>query len=115
MLSVFTVMKQCNPSLPDVTKLDVTTVQNIPTPLWFLFDSELDIIARDSLPDSQPLLASSVQERVFDRLGERAVTMLTNFMDVNIITEEVSAALISSTSSSPLGKLCKWSNDLPKK
>ena len=56
-------MKEYDGTLPDVQEVRTPSLRNYPTPLWYLFDSELDIIARESVPDIK-ILATSVQEKV---------------------------------------------------
>ena len=37
--------------LSNVQDVECPNVQRLPTPLWYLFESELDIIAKKSVPD----------------------------------------------------------------
>lgn len=57
-------------------------VKSYPTPLWYIFNSELDIVAKASVPDVQQILSTHVQERLSSRLGERACDMLTAYIEV---------------------------------
>ena len=115
-LNVFTVMKECDGTLPDVQEVQTPSLRNYPTPLWYLFDSELDIIARESVPDIKKILATSVQEKVASRLGERGCDMLSTFIEVNeIIKEELIIAMNNGSSESHLGMLAGWTNNLPRK
>ena len=115
-LCVYEVMKQCDATLPDVGSEEHPMVKTYPTPLWYMFNSELDIVAKESVPDAQQVLATRVQERVSSRLGERACDMLTSYIEVaQIIKEELLMSITNSSSSSPLGKLNVWTNELPTK
>ena len=67
-------MKECDKSLPDINTVDkdCPITKNYPTPLWFFLNSELNILARESVPIAQHFLDTNVQERLSGRLGERA-------------------------------------------
>ena len=83
---------------------------------WYLFDSELDIIAKECVPDVEGILATSIQEKVSSCLGERGCDMLTNYIEVNeIVKEELMVALNNGGSDSYLGKLREWTDNLPNK
>ena len=117
-LSVFAVMKECDETLPDISEVDkdCAMVKNYPTPLWFLFNSELDIIPKESIPAAQHFLETSVQERVDGRLGERAEDMLTTYIQVNeIVKEELCSSIANCSGLSYLGKLRTWTNGLQNK
>lgn len=115
-LCVFEVMKKCDDTLPDVTQEDHPMVKSYPTPLWYMFNSELDIVAKASVPDVQQILATHVQERLSSRLGERACDMLTAYIEVGqILKEELSICMGNCSTSTYLGKANMWTNDLPKK
>ena len=43
-LNMFTVMKECDNTLPDMKKVQSPALRSYLTPLWYLFDSELDIL-----------------------------------------------------------------------
>ena len=84
--------------------------------LWYLFESELDIVAKECIPDVRKILATSIQEKVSSRLGERGCDMLVNYMEVNqILKEELAIALNNGSHGSYLGKLKEWTNNLPSK
>ena len=115
-LCVYEAMKQCDATLPDVSKEEHPMVKTYPTPLWYMFNSELDIVAKESIPDIQQVLATQVQERVSSRLGERACDMLTAYIEVaKVMKEEVIMSVVNCSSSSSLGKLNIWTNELPSK
>ena len=69
-MNVYSVMKSCDPSLPDIEEVEGIILKNYPTPLWFLFNNELEIIASECITDEQEFLASCIQEKVCERLGE---------------------------------------------
>ena len=105
-------MKQMDSTLPDVDR-DCPIVKTYPTPFWY---SELDIIAKESIPVAQHFLQTNVQERVASRLGEKAGEMLCNYLEVNeIVKEEITSSISNCSQSSPLERLNVWSNGLQRK
>ena len=117
-LSVFSVMKEIDGTLPDVGDIDrdCPMVKTYPTPFWYFFNSELDIIAKESIPVAQHFLQTNVQERVASRLGEKAGEMLCNYLEVNErVKEEITSSISNCGQSSPLGRLDMWSNGLQRK
>ena len=81
-----------------------------------MFNSELDIIAKECVPNVQEILATHIQERVSSRLGERAGDMLTSYIEVGqILKEELSLSMANSSNSTYLGKANMWTNNLPTK
>ena len=46
------------------------------TPLWFLFDSELDLIANHAFPTEASILQRNPQNTLVEKLGEHAGYML---------------------------------------
>ena len=115
-VNVFKVMKECDDSLPSVDQLESPIVKAFPTPLWILFDSEIDLLVSECTPSIQHVIASAVQERVFSRLGERASEMLTTYIEVNeVLKEEMTMTISNASDRSPLGKHALWSNNLHKK
>ena len=115
-LCVFKVMKECDDTLPDVREEEHPMVKSYPTPLWYMFNSELEIIAKECVPNVQEVLATNIQERVLSRLGERASVMLTAYVEVGqILKEELSMSMANSSNSTGLGKANMWTNNLPTK
>lgn len=90
-------------------------VKCYPTRLWYLFNSELEIVARECVADEQKILATAVQEKVCSRLGERAYGSLSNFIEVTQIMKELDIMLGNSSTSSQPGKLSLWTNNLQRK
>ena len=105
---MFNVMKECDDTLPDVQEVQSPALRSYPTPLWYLFDSEVDIIARVSVPDIKKILATSVQEKVTSKLGDRGCEMLSTFVEVNeIIKEEMIIAMNNGSGEYYLGRLAE--------
>ena len=115
-LCVFEVMKECDDTLPDVREEEHPMVKSYPTPLWYMFNSELEILAKECVPNVQEILATHIQERVSSRLGERASAMLTTYVEVGqILKEELNMSMANSSNSTYLGKANMWTNNLPTK
>ena len=85
-LNVYKVMQECDGSLPDIETMETHALKSYPTPLWFLFNSELDIIAKDAIPDDSNI-STGVPRRISERLGERAVELLGAYMLVNTVVK----------------------------
>jgi hypothetical protein len=49
-VNVFKVMKECDDTLPNIEQLESPIVKTFPSPLWILFDSEIDLIASECTP-----------------------------------------------------------------
>ena len=49
-VNVFKVMKECDNTLPNVEQLQSPIVKTFPTPLWILFESEINLIASECTP-----------------------------------------------------------------
>lgn len=104
-------MQECDGSLPDIETMETHALKSYPTPLWFLFDSELDLIAKDAISEDSNI--TGVPRRISERLGERAVELLGAYMVVNtVVKEEVATGLSSADDDTLLGKVNAWTNHL---
>ena len=50
-LSVYKILKEVDDDFLDVGSEDITVPKQYPAPLWFLWSSELDVLAKASVPD----------------------------------------------------------------
>ena len=66
-LNVFTVMKDIDNTLTNVENVECPIVRSLPTPLWYLFESELDIIAKESVPDVKCSLITLMSMKFWKR------------------------------------------------
>ena len=115
-LSVFKILKEVGDDFLDVESEDIIIPRQYPTPLWFMWNSELDVIAQASVPDVNDILSSSISSRIIERLGEDAADKIASFLDVNqIMVEEVGSSLSSADRKSNIGKVLLHSNHFPKK
>ena len=55
---VVTVLRKYDPSLPTIEKIQKPIVKCYPSPLWYLFDSELEVVVKESVPQSSHLLSA---------------------------------------------------------
>lgn len=110
-LSVFKILKEVGDDFLDVESEDIIVPKQYPTPLWFMWNSELDVIAQASVPDVNDILSSSISSRIIERLGEDAADKIASFLDVNqIMVEEVGSILSSADRKSNIGKVLLHSN-----
>lgn len=83
------------------------------TPLWYLFDSEKELIKDFMLPSQTDVKQLLPQNRILSCLGENAGFMLNIYLKVNkIMSEEILSAFGGASDSSSLGNLKKWDGDL---
>ena len=102
--------------MPDIQALSAPVRQNLPTPLCFCFNSELDLIAKHALPEKIDVLGACPQVRVTERLGEDSAWMLQVYCTVGkIIEEETLNTLTSSQGNSKLAVQQDWTDKLPSK
>jgi len=74
---VFDIIRDNSPgNVPDIQALRVPVKRNLPTPLCFFFNSELDLMAKYALPEKIDILGACPQVRVTERLGEDSAWML---------------------------------------
>ncbi len=75
---VYDILRYNSPSnLPDIQSVPTSAKRQLPTPLWFCFSSELNEIAKHSLPDKVADLLTTVPHvRVLESLGDDSTWML---------------------------------------
>jgi hypothetical protein len=84
-----------------------------PTPLWYLFDSEREIIKDSLLPSTSSVLQLLPQDRISSRLGDNSGFLLATYLKVaEIIDEEVQTAVTGASSKSTIGELRQWDGGL---
>ncbi len=113
-MAVYDCFCEHDPSLNPIESIKAAAKVHSPSPLWFLFDSELNVIANTAIPDPQAFLSDKLQLRINKRLGAHASHMLETYLDVGeVLSEEMAAAFKNANPSSPLGKQLQWTNTLP--
>ena len=84
-----------------------------PTPLWYLFDSEREVIKNCVLPSTADILQLLPHERICNRLGDNSGFSLATYLKVaEIIDEEVQMSLTRAPSKSNIGELQQWDDGL---
>lgn len=80
-----------------------------PTALWYLFDSEREVIKSEILPSPMHVKELLPQNRIVSRLGDNAGYMLHMYQKVNaIIGEEIASTFEGASATSSLGSMKKW-------
>ena len=70
------------------------------TPLWFLFYSELDLVANHAFPTETSVLQRNSQKAIVKKLGEHAGSMMQNYLLVaEVLHEQLSLSFTNYTSS----------------
>ena len=107
-------------AMEDVTGLNVESDVAGPSkvfpsnPLWYLFRSELDVVADSVVPNKEHVLSLNPQNRVKERLGENAGFMLGVYCQVQaIVREEILSSVKGASPKSPIGKMQRWIGNLP--
>ena len=104
----------CKDCLPSIDAVDIPYRRSLPTPLWYLWDSELDIIGKSALPSQVDLMAQSPHFRVLQHLGTDAGWMLQTLLDVQqVVHQEVLNSFEYTLQDSTLGQVELWTNHLP--
>ena len=89
-LNIYRAIKEAAPETPDVEKENVTVLKHYLSPLWFLWKSEADIVAKECAVSLDGILSMGISSRIVSRLGEGASTKLAAFVEVSkMMTEEV--------------------------
>ena len=84
-----------------------------PTPMWYFFDSERELIKSSILPSPVDIKEHNPQSRIVSRLGENAGFMLDVFLKVGqIVNEEIISTYHGARTNSRLGTVKKWDGDL---
>ena len=104
----------CKDCLPSIDAVDIPYCRSLPIPLWYLWDSELDIIGKAALPSQVDLMAQSPHVRVLQHLGANTGWMLQTFLDVQEgVHHEVLNSFEYALEDSALGQVELWINHLP--
>lgn len=93
----------------NIETMDAKAKVSPPTALWFLFDSEREIIKSDLLPSPMDIKELYPQNRITSRLGGNAGFMLNAYMKVSeIIGEEILSTYEGAGTTTSLGSIKKW-------
>ena len=100
-------------AIHEATGLDIEKDVNGPSkvspsnPLWYTFRSEQNVIAESVVPRKEDILSLQPQQRIKERLGERAGFMLGIYQQVQAIAHD--SLLKQAPPKSQVGRMTKWS------
>ena len=101
-------------SLPSIESISTPYRRSLPSPLWFLWDSELEIIKKSALPSTSVVMSQNPHVRILKHLGEDAGWLLHTYCLVqNVVHSELRNSFEYASGVSPLGELDRWTNALP--
>ena len=85
-----------------------------PTPLWYLFRSEKEVIRDNILATSTDILQLHPHDKVVDHLGDNAGFMLGIYLEVSrVMNEEIDHMISGASPKSQVGQLKQWNGELP--
>lgn len=85
----------------------------LPTPLWYLCDSELEVIKEGALPRRSVIMAHNPHARIVANLGEDSSWMLQVYLAVQkVVLNEIMYSFQNASGDCPLGEKEEWSNHL---
>ena len=116
-LHICTLLQQSSDgTLPDVESIKTPYRRSYPTPLWFLWSSEQEIVANSVLPSEADLMSENPHIRVVKHLGEDAEWMLQAYLQVQqVVQDELINTFQYASQDSPIGQQELWTNHIPKK
>ena len=101
-------------SLPNIETISTPYRRSLPSPLWFLWDSELEVIKKSALPSTSAVMSQSPHVRILNHLGEDAGWLLQTYCLVqNVVHSELRNCFECTSDTAPLGELDRWTNALP--
>ena len=71
-LNIYRAIKEAAPDTPDVEEENVTVLKHS-TPLWFLWKSKADIIAKECALNLNGILSMGISSHIVSHLGEGAI------------------------------------------
>ena len=100
-------------SLPKIESISTPYRRSLPSPLWFMWDSELEVIKQSALPSTSAFMSQNPHLRILNCLGEDAGWLLQAYSVVQkIVHSELQNCFDSASDASPLGELDRWTNAL---
>ena len=98
----------------DAEAIDAPSKVSPPTPLWYLFQSEKEVISDNIFAASADILQLRPHDKVVDRLGDNAGFMLGVYIEVSrVMNEEIDHAISGASPKSRVGQLKLWNGELP--
>ena len=103
---------QCS-QIPDIESIKTPYKRTLPTPLWYLRDSELEVIGASALPSRSMIMAHNPHACIVADLGEDSSWMLQVYLEVQkVVHNEIMYSFQNASGDSPLGEREEWSNHL---
>ena len=103
----------CGKKMPDIESIKTPYKRVLPTPLWYLWESELEVIEESALPSRSMIMGQNPHVRIVEKLGDDSFWMLQVYLTVQrVVHDEIMYSFQSAASDSPLGELEDWSNHL---
>jgi hypothetical protein len=103
----------CGKKMPDIEAIKTPYKRALPTPLWYLWESELEVIEESALPSRSMIMGQNPHVRIVDNLGDDSYWMLQIYLMVQkVVHDEIMYSFQSAASDSPLGEVEDWSNHL---
>ena len=103
----------CGKKMPDIESIKTPYKRALPTPLWYLWESELEVIEESALPSRSMIMGQNPHVRIVDNLGDDSYWMLQIYLMVQkVVHDEIMYCFQSASSDSPLGEVEDWSNHL---
>ena len=97
----------------DIESIKTPNKRALPTPLWYLWESELEVIEDCALPSRSMLMAQNPHVRIVENLGEDSCWLLQVYLMVQkVVHNEIMFSFQTAASDSPLGEVEDWSNHL---
>ena len=66
-------------SLPSIESISTPCRRSLPPPLWFMWDSELEVIQKSTLPSTSAVMSQNPHVRILKHLGEDAGWLLHTY------------------------------------
>lgn len=111
-MRLFTLKSQCS-QVPDTESIKTPYKRTLPTPLWYLWDSELEVIEESALPTCSMIMAHIPHARIVANLGEDSSWMLQVYLTVQkVVHNEIMYSFHNASGDCTLGEREEWSNHI---
>lgn len=72
----------CGKKMPDIESIETPYKRALPTPMWYLWDSELEVIEDCALPSRSMVMSQNPHVRIVENLGDDSCWMLQVYLMV---------------------------------
>ena len=81
--------------MPDIESITTPYKRTLPTPLWYLWDSEQEVIEEGALHSRSMIMAHNPHACIVANLGEDSSWMMQVYLDVQkVVHNEIMTVLI---------------------